>query len=58
MDADDDYEDEDFGEDDFDFEAEPCDEPVGSCEECGTNLYEEDDVEYCDQCLWRMQGGT
>lgn len=33
------------------------DEPVGSCEQCGTNLYDEDDPEYCDQCLWWMQGG-
>lgn len=32
-------------------------EPVGSCEQCGTNLYEEDDEEYCDQCLWRLSGG-
>jgi hypothetical protein len=32
-------------------------EPVGSCENCGTNLYEEDDPELCDQCLWRSQGG-
>lgn len=32
-------------------------EPVGSCEQCGVNLYEEDDDEYCDQCLWRLRGG-
>lgn len=32
-------------------------EPVGSCENCGTNLYEDDDSELCDQCLWRSQGG-
>lgn len=36
---------------------DPYDEPVGSCEQCGTNLYAEDDPEYCDQCLWLMQGG-
>ena len=27
-------------------------EPVGSCEECGTNLYPDDDPELCDQCFW------
>lgn len=37
---------------------EPSDEPVGSCDECGTNLYEEDDEFLCDQCLWRMTGGA
>lgn len=40
--------------DDFDGD---CFEPVGSCEECGTNLYEDDDPELCDQCLWRSIGG-
>lgn len=30
-------------------------EPVGSCEWCGTNLYEDDDEELCDQCLWHAQ---
>lgn len=29
-------------------------EPVGSCEWCGTNLYEDDDDELCDQCLWHV----
>lgn len=28
------------------------DQPVGSCELCGVNLYEDDDDELCDQCLW------
>lgn len=42
------------GPDDFD---DDYNEPVGSCEECGINLYEEDDPEYCDQCLWRLQVG-
>jgi hypothetical protein len=28
-------------------------EPVGSCEECGVNLYEDDDDYLCDWCLWR-----
>lgn len=32
-------------------------EPIGSCEQCGVNLYQEDDLEYCDQCLWRLKGG-
>jgi hypothetical protein len=45
---------------DFDINEE-CDddysEPVGSCENCGTNLYEDDDEDLCDQCLWRSQFG-
>jgi len=43
-----------------DFDYDPYDEPIGSCDECGTNLYANEpgeSVEYCDQCLWRMQGG-
>lgn len=39
------------------YDDDPADEPVGSCDECGTNLYPEDDEELCDQCLWRMEGG-
>lgn len=27
-------------------------EPVGSCEWCGTNLYEDDDEDLCNQCAW------
>ncbi len=27
-------------------------EPIGSCEHCGTNLYEGDDDELCPQCEW------
>lgn len=41
-----------------DSEMEESFEPVGSCEECGTNLYEDDDVELCDQCLWSSLGGV
>lgn len=26
------------------------DEPIGSCRECGADLYEGDDDELCDQC--------
>lgn len=39
---------------DFDqFDEWDCSgEPVGSCENCGTNLYEDDDEELCDQCIW------
>jgi len=36
-------------------EDDPADEPIGSCEECGINLYAEDDSYFCDQCLWRME---
>ena len=39
------------------YDDDPEDDPVGSCDECGTNLYAEDDEELCDQCLWRMTGG-
>jgi hypothetical protein len=28
------------------------DEPVGSCDECGVDLYADDDEELCEQCLW------
>lgn len=30
-------------------------DPVGSCENCGVNLYPDDDVELCDQCLWYLE---
>lgn len=49
--------DDDYADFDVEFDDDPYDEPVGSCEQCGTNLYSEDDPEYCDQCLWRLQGG-
>lgn len=37
-------------DDDFD------DEAVGSCEECGTDLYASEDVGtgLCDQCQWAL----
>lgn len=47
--------------DGFDFdEFDPdLNEPIGSCADCGCNLYEDDDEESCDQCLWyRSQGAT
>lgn len=37
-----------------DFDDEP-DEPVGSCEWCGTNLYPNDDLDLCDQCAWHAE---
>ena len=47
----------------FDDEDEPDEvfddddgEPVGSCEECGTNLYAEDDAKLCGQCLFAFLG--
>lgn len=56
---DEDFEDEDSEYDDDDaWEDDESDEPVGSCEGCGTNLYEWDDDEVCDQCLWRLTGGA
>lgn len=49
-----------YDPDEFEGVGEP--EPVGSCERCGCNLYEDDDEELCDQCLWWAsqyeQGGS
>jgi hypothetical protein len=49
-------EDDDDGISDYslDFDDESC----GSCEGCGTNLYPDDNLRYCEQCLWRRQGGA
>lgn len=33
------------------------DEPIGSCENCGVDLYEDDHPEYCNQCLWSIERG-
>lgn len=30
------------------------DEPIGSCDRCGCNLYEEDDDCLCAQCEWAI----
>lgn len=58
-DHDEDFEDDDEWDDqDEDWEDDESDEPIGSCENCGTNLYPEDDDEFCDQCLWRVTGGA
>jgi len=38
----------DYGDDDHD-------EPIGSCEWCGTNLYPDDDEDLCDQCAWAAE---
>ena len=43
-------------EDDYDFYGDDdYSEPVGSCEWCGTNLYEDEDEFLCDQCLWHAE---
>ena len=41
-------------DDDFDgyYPEEEYSEPVGSCEWCGVNLYEDDDPDLCEQCAW------
>lgn len=45
--------DSDPAENDYDGDFEDdWDEPVGSCDECGTNLYNGDDPDLCEQCLW------
>lgn len=47
----------DIDYDDYDDDEEDDGmEPVGSCENCRTNLYEDDDAELCDQCLWYAMG--
>lgn len=35
-----------------DFADDEPDEPTGSCEECGTNLYPDDDEYLCDRCAY------
>ena len=44
----------DYDCDDFDGEPDDDDygEPVGSCDNCGVNLYHDDDEYLCDQCLY------
>ena len=32
--------------------AEDDDEPVGSCDQCGMDIYAHDDGNLCDQCSW------
>lgn len=45
---------DDPGDSDYD-PADWDNEPVGSCDWCGTNLYPDDDDELCDQCLWHAE---
>lgn len=41
----------DFG----DYGDEYDDEPIGSCDECGTNLYQDDEYNgLCGQCYWAI----
>lgn len=49
----------DYDPDELDFEDRS--EPIGSCDECGTNLYEDDcwevgGYELCNQCAWHALG--
>lgn len=37
---------------DHDEDYEDDNEPCGSCDNCGVNLYPDDDPELCDQCLF------
>lgn len=37
------------------YDDEYDDEPCGSCENCGCNLYPEDDFHLCDQCQWLIE---
>jgi len=56
-DHDDDWDDDedDWDMDEDDWEDDQYDEPVGSCDNCNTNLYADDDPELCDQCLWMRE---
>lgn len=53
-DFDDYYRDDDFDDyypDDYD-----SNEPIGSCEWCGANIYPDDyDDELCDSCAWHAE---
>lgn len=42
-------------EDDFGYHD--CDEPVGSCDWCGSNIYDDDCDGLCDQCAWHAGQG-
>lgn len=44
--------------DDCHFDGEDDGEPVGSCENCETNIYpsEDDGSGLCDQCQWHAAG--
>ena len=46
-----DEEEDDDWDDDWDDEA--LDEPIGSCDVCGCNLYAEDIGGLCNQCEWQ-----
>lgn len=43
-----------MGEGEFDDDEYDWDEPCGECENCGGNLYREDE-ELCDQCAWWVE---
>jgi len=36
----------------MDDEFDEWDEPKGSCDNCGTNLYADDSDDLCSQCEW------
>lgn len=40
-----------------DSEYDPDDEPIGSCDNCGGNVYPSDysDGTLCDECEWKME---
>ena len=45
-----------MSEDDDERMAMNEDELPGTCQRCGCNLYEFDDVFFCDQCLYEIGG--
>lgn len=46
---------DDFDHDDLDAD-ERC-EPVGSCDECGSDIYDDDWNGLCEQCAWHAEQG-
>ena len=54
--------DEDYDYSHGDFDDDEGDEPIGCCDECDGNLYEDDcyflhGLELCGQCYWHATGG-
>ncbi len=37
---------------DYDLESDDDAEPIGSCENCGLDLYADDDDDLCAECDW------
>lgn len=59
----DEYEvDDDYGDEWYDYDEDDEGEPIGSCDNCDCNLYEDDcwhldGMQFCNQCYWYATGG-